>query len=776
MKSLHKLLFLLLPAFIFSQNIRVDGTTYTPQQLVEDILINSTCIDNVVVTNFVGGNFGTSDTSYGYFEANGSTFPFQSGIVLSTGKIINTQGPNSSLSDDDAAGWSGDNDLETVLNEPNTLNATILEFDFTSVASQVSFRYIFASEEYQENNANTCRFSDLFGFLIRPAGSTQYTNIAVVPNTQTPIKVTTVHPEIPGGCNAINEFYFESFNGPAAPINLDGQTKVLTATADVIPNETYHVKLVIADEQNFRFDSAVFLEAGSFQLSTNLGPNLLTSAGNALCFNDTYQLDASQTNADSFKWFKNEVELTGETSPTILIDAPGVYNVEVILTNGCISYGEVVIEYFPDLVVLDATLTECDQYQDGITFFDLYDAEGSITNNDNSLFVANYFLTQSDATQNISPITNPDSFQNSSTNQIVFARIETQYSCFKVAQLQLEISTNTLSITPQDVCDDSPTDGFTNFDLNAITSSFQDQIPAGAIATYFETEMDAFNNTNALSSPYRNTIEDSQTIYVKVTSNNQCFAISNIQLNVLYTPTLLEDETIFYCSNSFPEIIRIFGGVVNDSPSNYYYEWLLNGTLTSINTSFYDLNEAGVYTVIVTDPNGCSATRRITVSVSNVAMIDDIIIHEGSSNNTVTVVVSGEGLYEYALDDPNGFYQESNTFTNVVPGFHTVYVRDRNNCGIAEQLISVLGFPKYFTPNGDTIHETWKVLGVSAQFNQGIDIKIFNRYGKFLSQETHLSAGWDGTIKGIPLPSDDYWFIATLPDGRVYSGHFALVR
>lgn len=776
MKSLQKLLFLLLPAFVFAQNIRVDGTTYTPQQLVEDILINSTCIDNVSVTNVVGGNFGTSDKSYGYFEANGSSFPFERGIVMSTGKIINAQGPNTTLSDDDATGWGGDIDLENALNEQNTLNATILEFDFTSVASQISFRYIFASEEYQENNPNTCQYSDLFGFLIRPENEQQYENIALVPNTTTPVKVTTVHPEIPGGCSAINEFYFESWNGPNAPINFNGQTKILTATANVVPNQIYHVKLVIADEQNYRYDSAVFLEAGSFQLSTDLGPNLLQTTDNALCFNDTYQLDASQLNATSFKWFKNDVELMGETNATLLVDAPGIYNVEVTLDNSCISYGEVVIEYFPEIIVSDATLTECDQNQDAITLYDLYDAQASITIGDNSLLVTNYFLSQANATQNLNPITNPNSFQNSTPNQIVFARVESRGGCFKIARLQLAISTNTLTIAPQNVCDDAPTDGFTDFDLNQITASFQNQIPTGAIATYYETEDDAFNTVNALSSPYRNVTQDSQSIFVKVTSNDQCFAIAAVQLNVLYTPTLAADQTVYYCTASFPETIRIFGGVLDDSPSNYYYEWLYNGTSTAVNTSFYDLNETGIYTVIVTDPNGCSATRTITVLASNTAIFENILIQEGSSNNTVTVIVSGQGLYEYAMDEVNGFYQESNVFTNVLPGFHTVYVRDRNRCGIAEQLISVLGFPKYFTPNGDTYHETWKVYGVNAQFNQGIDIKIFNRYGKLLAKQNHLSAGWDGTLKGKPLPSDDYWYVVTLPDGRVYRGHFALVR
>lgn len=776
MKRLLLFFGLSVPAMLFSQNIQVNGQAYTPQQLVEDILINSTCIDNVQVTNVVGGNFGSSDTSFGYFEAGTSNFPFQSGIILSTGKISNAEGPNTSLSDDDAPNWSGDMDLENSLNENNTINATILEFDFTSVASQISFRYIFASEEYQENNSNTCQYSDLFGFLIRPIDEQEYTNIALVPNTQTPVKVTTVHPEIPGGCAAINEFYFESWNGSNAPINFNGQTKILTATADVTPNQSYHVKLVIADEQNYRYDSAVFLEAGSFQLSTDLGPNLLSSTGNALCENETYQLDASQTNANSFRWFKDDVEIVGETNATLTVNSQGIYKVEVILANGCLTYGEIVIEYFPDIIALNSNLTECDQNQDGITLFDLYDAEAAITNNDNSFFVSNYFLSQNDAVQNINAIPNPNSFQNNVPNQIVFARVEGQYACFKVAQLQLAISANTLNISPQNVCDDSPTDGFTVFNLNDISSSFEDQIPDGAVATYFETEVDAFNNVNALSSPYRNTAIDSQTIFVKVTSNNQCYAVDTVLLNVLYAPTLKPDETVFYCDNRFPETLRIFGGVLNDLPNNYYYEWLFNGNPIIENSSFIDVNQTGIYTVIVSDPNGCSATRTINVSASNSATIEDILIQEGSSNNNVTIIVSGEGLYEYALDDDNGFYQESNVFTNVAPGFHTVYVRDRNGCGITEQFISVLGFPKYFTPNGDTYHETWKVYGVNGQFNADVDIKIFSRYGKLLAHQSHTSGGWDGTLKGKPLPSDDYWYLVTLSDGRIYRGHFALVR
>ena len=113
----------MLPFCVLSQNVVTDSQSFTPQQLIEDILIDSNCIENVVVTNAVSGDFGDSERSYGYFDATGTSFPFQSGIVLSTGRLSNVQGPNDNLSDDDGNNWTGDTDLEIALQETNTLNA-----------------------------------------------------------------------------------------------------------------------------------------------------------------------------------------------------------------------------------------------------------------------------------------------------------------------------------------------------------------------------------------------------------------------------------------------------------------------------------------------------------------------------------------------------------------------------------------------------------------------------------------------------------------------------
>ena len=774
---MNRLLFLLLiiSSMSFGQNVQTDATTYTAQQLIEDILIDSNCIENVIVTNVIGGDFGGTDQSYGYFDASGTSFPFQNGIVLSTGRLQNVDGPNTTLSDDDATGWSGDSDLEQALNENNTINATILEFEFTAIADQISFRYLFASEEYQEGNANTCQFSDLFGFLIRPASAAQYENIALVPGTTTPVKVTTVHPAIPNGCAAQNEAYFGSWNNATAPINFNGQTAVLEATTTVIPNQTYHVKLVIADEQNFRYDSAVFLEAGSFKLFSNLGNDKLLANSAALCENETLELNAFEPGLSTYKWFKNGIEILGEINAIYEVVDAGTYEVEVILDSGCESSGSIIIEYSENPEVFDATLTECDFEMNGFATYNLYNAATDLINGDNSLQVENFFLTLAEAELNTNPITNTSSFQNTPTNQIVYALVVNQNNCSSIAELQLRISTAVISIDPFEQCDDEQEDGFTEFNLNDVTATFQSMLPANATVSYYETLDDAYNETNALASSFENSTIDQQTIYVRIESNSQCYAISTVDLIVLYTPILELDVTadnpIYYCLDSYPETKRLFGGVLFDLPSNYYYLWN-----TGENTSFIDVNEIGTYSVTVSDPNGCSSSRSIVVVASEIANINEVLIEGGNTYNTVTISVSGSGNYEYALDNANGFYQSSNVFTNVLAGFHTVYVRDINGCGIASKLISVLGFPKFLTPNNDGYHDTWKVNGINALFHDGITIHIFNRTGKLITSLNNQTPGWDGNFNGRPLPSDDYWYSATLIDGQEYRGHFTLKR
>lgn len=184
MKGIKFILIVVLTVFFSQKNYCQYITTdenYSAQQLIQDVLINSPC---ATVSNFSvsGGNFTSGEKSYARFDGTGSTFPFQNGVVLSTGKAINTVGPNTFLSDDGQnMGWDGDLDLEQALGLNNSYNATVLEFDFVPIGNKFSFDYIFSSEQYLTNpSPNQCNFTDGFAFLLKEDGTNNYINLALI--------------------------------------------------------------------------------------------------------------------------------------------------------------------------------------------------------------------------------------------------------------------------------------------------------------------------------------------------------------------------------------------------------------------------------------------------------------------------------------------------------------------------------------------------------------------------------------------------------------------
>ena len=173
------------------------------------------------------------------------------------------------------------------------------------------------------------------------------------------------------------------------------------------------------------------------------------------------------------------------------------------------------------------------------------------------------------------------------------------------------------------------------------------------------------------------------------------------------------------------------------------------------------------------EQKSCYTSLDFFVVPSNRAVYEEIRIDDFSRNNSITVMASGDGAYEYSLDGVS--YQDDPLFENVVAGFYTLFTRDKNGCGISEEDIAVVGFPKFFTPNGDGRNDTWQLIGASDDLAQG-NITIYDRYGKLLKQMGAVGNGWDGTLNGDPLPASDYWFRVFIDGGKQFAGHFTLKR
>ncbi len=349
--------------------ISTSTTLFSIEELVTDVLIDSECNQAFNVTSSTGIDFGSTN-GIGYFEANGSSWPFENGLIMTSGDVANAAGPESGVLVDGTYAWPGDGDLEAFipgLNAGDTNNASIIEFEFVPVSNSMSFDFIFAAEEY---GTFQCTFTDAFAFLLTDS-SGNTTNLAIVPGTDDPVSVLTVRDDqYNGSCESVNAEWFANYYGPGglppltSPTNFIGHTEVMTATATVIPNEVYTIKLVVADDGDTIYDSAVFIDGGSFDIGQlDLGEDILVSSGNALCEGQEIVLDAGALpNNSSIEWFMDGILLEGETGVTLTVTETAFYSAIITVDNTDCAYGDdILVEFFqsPQIVAVEDSIIKC---------------------------------------------------------------------------------------------------------------------------------------------------------------------------------------------------------------------------------------------------------------------------------------------------------------------------------------------------------------------------------------------------------------------------------
>jgi hypothetical protein len=233
------------------------------QSLIANTLVGGDCFSVSNIT--ASGNI----MSRGTFSNGASNIGIGSGMVMSTGSVSILAGPNSSNSTNGGFNvLASDPDLRTLIPTYDLYDANVIEFDFTPTANTVTFDFLFGSEEYCEYVGT--QFNDVFGFFVTGPGISGVANLAVIPNTTTPVTTNNVN-------HVLNSQYYFNNNynviscGLAVtdPVifqeaELDGWTTPLQAKLSVQPCQTYHIKLAIADVSDWLFDSAVFLKANSF--------------------------------------------------------------------------------------------------------------------------------------------------------------------------------------------------------------------------------------------------------------------------------------------------------------------------------------------------------------------------------------------------------------------------------------------------------------------------------------------------------------------------------
>lgn len=208
-------------------------------------------ISNVVV-DCPGGAMGT-------FNGVSSNLLMNSGVLLTTGKVLNAPGPDSDEGDAPLFGSNngapGDADLVAALgltNNPGLVrDACVVTFQLTSSFSPVTFNYVFASEEYNEYVGS--EFNDAFALFVKGPGLPPgWTNLAKIPGTDQFVSINNVN------LNANSNYYTNNDFGSS--IQYDGFTKVMAASVNVTPGAVYQFKFVIADLKDRLYDSGVFID------------------------------------------------------------------------------------------------------------------------------------------------------------------------------------------------------------------------------------------------------------------------------------------------------------------------------------------------------------------------------------------------------------------------------------------------------------------------------------------------------------------------------------
>ena len=836
--------------------ITIDDTQ-TVQQLIDDILVIGNCaeVNNIVSPNnsTIGGD---SFNSFAAFDGSASVppFPFDSGIVLASNGV--NMIPTGAPLQNGGFNWAGDPDLEALINQPgNTNNATVIEFDFIPFVDQISFNYFLASDEYP---TFVCAYADTFAFILSGPGISNINdydhdanpntpdltldlgglNIATLPGTNIPVNPTNVH-DLSATCGpgALGEFavpqLYDTIGEDDGTTMYFGRTLPLAATAQVIPGQTYNIKLAVADRGDTILNTAVFLESASFDLGgIDLGPDITIIGGNAPCEGDVVTLDAgfSAPNIQYF-WAQNGTIIPGENGQTLDVTENGTYEVGIqIGSTGAACFGvsnQVVIEFYPepefapstpinlcqgDTLILDGEPINSSEYtsidytwfKDGVevvgetastlditeggqyeVIVDANACEDAITTFDVTLidYQVTLPIPQESCIGQGESITLTAQFtgltQDEIDNEVTYEWTTLSGTETTPTIEVTEAGTYTLTTTFKG-CDETATETFTFFTNPMVSINGMAVICEGDTNTLDATPM----NLNDLVNPtYSWTLDGNPSagdspvlditqggIYEITVDNNGCVETASIEVEFVgYTLDLSTEEgdTVLCTGGGGPDVLTLqadITGLTSAQENQITYLWSDNSTGETLTVS-----ESGIYT-LQTDVNGCIETSSIEIVIVETVQVsvqdaikcpeDEVTLSPSYSSTPADAT--------YTWTDQNGNQVATGqTFTTQDEGDYTVTV---NNQGcVSTFTVNVGGYAvdncvitQGISPNEDGFNDCMDLTWLNDQL--GITkFTVFNRYGRKVFEENNYMDTFCGQDdNGNEIETGTYFYVIEL--------------
>ncbi len=542
--TLLKLMMFLVCSTGFSQAISVDGTSYTTEDLVS-VLLNNACaeVSNIQLS---------SPQAVAYFNNQGGNFPISEGVLIRSGKAQYTAGNYTGLNLSSQLNSNSDTTLVQINaatgQSTSITDVAYLQFDFVPLSNNFEFNFLFASNEYGEWQ---CLSSDVFAFLLTDLSTGTTTNLALIPGTNDPISVRNIKDNTYNpSCSSVNPDLFSTYtvtNPAASSINMRGYSVVMNAATGIVPGNSYRIRLVIGDAGDANFDSAIFLAAGSFETSINLG------ADRTICSGDTQTLSTGlDASVYQHVWSRNGVNLPVTTS-SITVNQSGTYKVTVT-KNGtaCAISDEVVLAEL--MVTQPEDLMTCYSESGNYTY--------DLTSNDiSALEVPNnyqvfYYASMADVTaQNEIPNANLTAYQ-SAGNQTIYIKLfntDTEQFCTAVYSFQLNVNPPfNLNHSPEPIEICAAPSSVVNLN-DIIPNVLNGQSQSNFNFSFFESQSDAENNTNAISTPAAYTLQSatSVTLWLRVEDEQmpECYVVLSFQIIINELPPVDQITNQVACSS-----------------------------------------------------------------------------------------------------------------------------------------------------------------------------------------------------------------------------------
>ncbi len=386
---------------LFSQSILIDppNSIYSKLDLPNLVngLLSSDCRTVIHESTLLSGD----NKSYGYFEKGSTSFPFEKGILLTTGTAINQVGPNLNL--EQTSSPSSGTGQYAVINEildnrmgnsVSTQNHISTKFWVVPQTDKFSIRYIFASESYGNVNNIECfngmnELQDGFAILIKGPGILPDTfdhdndtstpeiefshgskNIALLPDGITEVGLHSIHDNLTCSNLGFSDYYKEIPLGYGS-IASNGMTIPLIAEANVIPGEEYLVEIVLANRGDNTLDSSLYIDIDkSYNEPKLLNQYFICSDETGRYISPFPIIDTEIAELDyRFNWYYNDTILNSENSSFIVANQSGDYTVEVINPSGCSKFYSTKVE------------------SSSAPFEFTYNLEGNIFSNDQNLTI-----------------------------------------------------------------------------------------------------------------------------------------------------------------------------------------------------------------------------------------------------------------------------------------------------------------------------------------------------------------------------------------------------